>query len=68
MSKKLSVYLNKIFIGTYEQELSGKTIFTYDSNYLKSAKAKPLSISLPLQPEPFEHRVVEPFFSALLPD
>lgn len=68
MSKKLSVYLNKVFIGTYEQELSGKTIFTYDSNYLKSAKAKPLSISLPLQPEPFEHRVVEPFFSALLPD
>lgn len=68
MSKKLSVYLNKIFIGTYEQELSGKTIFTYDSNYLKSAKARLLSISLPLQTEPFEHRVVEPFFSALLPD
>lgn len=68
MSKKLSVYLNKIFTGIFAQDVSGRLSFTYDSEYLKSSSAQPLSISLPLQTDSFEDRIARPFFSGFLPD
>ena len=68
-AKKLDVYLNKIFVGKLEQSLKGGAIsFIYDSEYLNSANPLPLSISLPLQPEPFKANTVKPFFSGLLPE
>lgn len=68
-AKKLDVYLNKIFVGKLEQSLKGGAIsFTYDTKYLNSANPLPLSISLPLQPEPFKANTVKPFFSGLLPE
>ncbi len=68
-TKKLAVYLNKIFTGIFEQNLNGGTLsFTYDPSYLKSKNAAPLSISLPLKSEPFSNNIVKAFFSGLLPD
>ncbi len=68
-ARKLDVYLNKIFVGNLEQSLKGGAIsFIYDTAYLKSKNAAPLSISLPLQTEPFKANIVKPFFSGLLPE
>lgn len=68
-TKKLAVYLNKIFTGIFEQSLHGGALsFTYDADYLKLENAAQLSISLPLRPEPFNNNVVKAFFSGLLPD
>ncbi len=69
-TKKLDVYLNKIFAGVFEQNSSGggALSFTYDEEYLKSENAAPLSIPLPLRSEPFGHNQTKCFFSGLLPD
>ncbi|MES2962055.1 MAG: type II toxin-antitoxin system HipA family toxin [Pseudomonadota bacterium] len=69
-TKKLEVYLNKIFTGIFEQNSSGggKLSFTYDKKYLKSANAKKLSICLPLKPEAFDDATTRAFFSGLLPE
>ena len=69
-TKKLDVYLNKIFAGVFEQNSSGggALSFTYDEEYLKSESVAPLSISLPLRSEPFGHNQTKSFFSGLLPD
>lgn len=68
-SKKLSVFLNKIFTGTFEQNSNnGSLSFYYDADYLKTPKSKPLSLALPLRVEPFDNITTRNFFSGLLPD
>jgi len=68
MTKKLLIYLNEIFAGILEQDLSGRLAFSYDEKYLASADAIPLSISLPLGNENFSHNISSAFFSGILPD
>lgn len=41
--------------------------FVYDPNYLKKG-GKPISVSLPLRPEPFEADKLFSFFEGLLPE
>ncbi len=67
-AKKLKVYLNKIFVGILEQNVSGGLSFSYDEKYLILKNAEPLSISLPLSLEVFKANSVKPFFSGLLPE
>ena len=43
-------------------------VFTYDPSYLEKAEALPISLSLPLQAEPFESKELFPFFDGLLPE
>ena len=45
------------------ERLGAKVYFQYESNYLKHGR--PLSISLPLQPEPFESDGLPAYFSGL---
>lgn len=61
--KTLTVRLNKTFIGYLEQNLQGKFVFTYNEN-----AQIPLSISLPLRPEPYEDKDCRGFFEGLLPE
>jgi serine/threonine-protein kinase HipA len=68
MTKTLTVHFNKIFVGTFEQNPSGRLSFSYDQKYLESSQATPLSISLPLRPETFDDKTTRAFFSGLLPD
>lgn len=67
MSRVLDVYLKDRKAGELKQDDDASLNFTYDSGYL-AADPMALSISLPLQEEPFIDRVVRPFFSGLLPD
>jgi serine/threonine-protein kinase HipA len=43
-------------------------IFQYDTDYLNSAGAKPVSLTLPLQKQPYESKILFPFFDGLIPE
>ena len=43
-------------------------IFQYDSNYLKEEAAYPVSLTLPLQKNPYHNRILFPFFDGLIPE
>ena len=68
MAKDLAVYLQGELVGTLRQEDSGRLSFSYRIEWLDRPEARPLSLSLPLQQEPFDDRVARPFFAGLLPD
>ena len=42
--------------------------FEYDSEYLKREDAEPISLTLPLQSQPFFDKVLFPFFDGLIPE
>lgn len=67
MSRVLDVYLKDRKAGELKQDDDASLTFTYNSDYL-ATDPMALSVSLPLQEEPFNDRVVRPFFSGLLPD
>lgn len=46
----------------------GSYVFAYDPAYLGEEGAAPISLSLPLQTEPFESKELFPFFDGLLPE
>lgn len=67
MNSMLDVYLNDQLAGTLEQRKEASLTFSYDSQFLTGAKSG-ISLSLPLQSEPFEDGSVKTFFSGLLPE
>lgn len=59
----------------YKNELAGVLaekddgyLFKYDSGYLASSAADPISLTLPLSSQPYESRVLFPFFDGLIPE
>jgi serine/threonine-protein kinase HipA len=42
--------------------------FVYDTNYLVSGTPEPVSLTLPLQEEPFNSQIMFPFFDGLIPE
>lgn len=42
--------------------------FEYDPAYLKKEHSQPVSLTLPLQQEPFSSEVLFPFFDGLIPE
>jgi len=64
---KGTIYYKKIKAGTIEQTDEGYK-FTYDHKYLKRKQAKAVSLTLPLQEEPYESKNLFPFFDGLIPE
>lgn len=62
MAKALSVRLHGLQVGVLRL-VNGKMEFTYDEN-----AQNPISLSLPLQKEPFKEKVCRAFFGGLLPE
>ncbi|MBL8755627.1 MAG: HipA N-terminal domain-containing protein [Planctomycetes bacterium] len=54
--------------GVLEELSGGATRFRYDAEWLDARDARPVSLTMPLQPEPYEARSLLPFFSNLLPE
>ena len=54
-------------VGALEERETG-TRFTYDAAWLATPGRLPISLTLPLRPEPFDHRGLHPFFENLLPE
>ncbi len=63
----LDVYLKDQLIGQLVQSDRGALAFSYNQAYLSTAQTG-ISISLPLQSNPFTGDVVKAFFSGLLPE
>jgi serine/threonine-protein kinase HipA len=68
MDKKLFVYMNGLFVGTWKQAPSLLQSFTYDSAWLNNPKGRAISLSLPLSELTFKGIHVSSFFENLLPE
>lgn len=55
--------VGKILYNTWQD-----ATFLYDADYIKQEQKKPISISLPVQNEPFDVQTTKWFFDALLPE
>lgn len=61
------VYYNEERAGIVEQTDEGYH-FEYDSEYLKTPDAKPVSLTLPLKSEAYTSKTMFPFFDGLIPE
>lgn len=61
------VLLNETFAGLITEDENGYR-FEYDAEFLDSANAEPISITLPLRKEVYESKVLFPFFDGLIPE
>jgi serine/threonine-protein kinase HipA len=66
-SSHLNVFLHNTSVGTLIKD-RGELSFEYNPSYLKQDDREPLSSSLPLSADPFDHQKTYAFFSGLLPD
>jgi serine/threonine-protein kinase HipA len=66
-SRALSVWMNGELVGEWRRSAAGTQEFQYAAAWLTAAAARPVSLSLPLHPQPYRKGVVE-FFDNLLPD
>ena len=67
MAHELEVWLFTDRVGTLAL-VDGRLNFCYASGWLSQPNALALSISLPLQAEPFDDHKTRPFFAGLLPE
>jgi serine/threonine-protein kinase HipA len=68
ISRDLFVAMNGRRVGTLTRLGHGELRFSYDEGWLDSSIATPLSLSLPLSPEPYRGPLVASYFENLLPD
>jgi len=68
MTKILNVFLHQNLTGQLEQDRHGRISFRYDSSWLDSDDAIPLSQSLPLREAAFDSRECQGFFAGVLPE
>lgn len=61
------VYLDNHPVGQIETTENGRQ-FSYYSAYLNLPNALPVSLSLPLDPEPYSEKLSRPFFDLISPD
>jgi len=64
--KVCEVFYNETLAGYLMKTATGKYAFAYSENYLESANAKPISLSLPLQKDFFISNRLFSFFEGLL--
>jgi serine/threonine-protein kinase HipA len=62
-----TVYLGDRRAGLLERTEGGYR-FTYYREYLSAEEAQPVSLTLPLRPEPYESASLFPFFLGLIPE
>ena len=65
--KQAVVYLRGIKTGILTEDENGYT-FKYEADYLSSANAEAVSLTLPLSDKPYHDKVLFPFFAGLIPE
>lgn len=65
--RKANVYMYDLFAGTLIEDENGYS-FTYDTLYLKSDKAEPISLTFPLSNNKYKSNVMFSFFDGLIPE
>jgi len=68
VTRRLIVWWNGVRVGELALNQYGEPEFTYAADWLAMPTARPVSASLPLQPERFDRRATLPFFEGLLPE
>lgn len=66
-SRAAEVRLNGQRVG-YLEVTDHHCVFTYDAEWLRRPDARPLSVSLPLRPDPYPSNGLHAFFAGLLPE
>lgn len=65
--RKAEIKFNKHTAGWLTQDENGFH-FIYDTNYLKSDKPVPVSMTMPLREKEFDSQILFPFFDGLIPE
>ncbi len=65
--KQADIFLHNRKAGRLERDANGYR-FQYDPDYLNLPDARPVSLTLPLSPEPYKSDALFPFFTGLLPE
>ena len=66
--RQLDVFWGRRLVGQYNLLSDETECFSYDSDYLASSDAVPISHSLPLRSDAYGRRQLRPFFAGLLPE
>ncbi len=67
----MSTMVNILYKGELAGHLSETDegyMFSYREEYLQKADAKPISLTMPLDPKPYKSNVLFPFFDGLIPE
>lgn len=64
--RQCEVYVNSRKAGVLREKASDDYEFAYDSDYLKSDDAVPVSLTMPLRRTPYQSKVLFPFFFNML--
>ena len=62
------VFIHGNFAGTLTEKDEGGYSFFYDDSYLRKEKSYPVSLTLPLQKDPFHSQTLFAFFDGLIPE
>lgn len=65
--KQAIVLIRGVRAGLLTEDENGYS-FEYDADFLKSDKAEPVSLTLPLNDKPYHDKVLFPFFDGLIPE
>lgn len=65
--RKGNVYYKNYLAGIIAENEDGY-LFQYNEEYLNSKNAKPISLTLPIQKQDFQSKVLFPFFDGLIPE
>ena len=65
--RKAAIKVGNQLAGWLTQDGQGYR-FEYDTSYVSQPDARPVSLTLPLQEEPFVSNVLFPFFDGLIPE
>lgn len=65
--KQAKVFVRDSYAGLLTEDDIGYE-FTYDTGYLSSEGAEPVSLTMPLTDQPYRNNVLFPFFDGLIPE
>ncbi|WP_034887603.1 HipA N-terminal domain-containing protein [Gillisia sp. Hel_I_29] len=65
--RKAKIFIDDVLAGILSENEEGY-FFQYEKTYLDSMVKKPVSLTLPLQKEPFKAEYLFPFFDGLIPE
>ena len=65
--RQAKIYVQSVYAGVLRETDEGY-VFTYEPYYLKKDNPLAVSLTLPLQEEPFRSNVLFPFFDGLIPE
>lgn len=65
---ELQVLMNNVPVGRLSKNQLGLMSFVYDAFWLEHPARRPISLSLPLSPNPYKGEIIRNYFQNLLPD